>query len=271
MSATSRVLTGELVYFWLNNAAVCFAGEPIKVTLGLFSGEEDPFWLFKHGTALYENIKGPLENAIAKYLTYPNGPSVLGYGGFLVSTTSGPQVIVGPDTIELQKLLLQNIPENDLGKMLAINLLKEIEGQRKGLSKPLSIRRKKRYAPAYNPDYWNDKDRMKINNCYNYATNIESTTGKKARPGRESGNDFPKYLFTNDDVKNAAIGDKLAFVGEDEAKGKEVEAKGKEVEAKGKAFVIPEAHRQTGHLVALFVSDAVEIKGSKCIRILRCI
>ena len=235
------------------------------MTLLILSGEPDPAWNVPPGTLIYKNIKELLGDATRKGLTFKlsDAHSVLGYKGFLVTTKTSSQVIVGPSTIPLQELLLQTMPAKTLGEKVVGYLKTEIKGQSKtlegktGQDKPARMSRKKRLAPAYNADYWSHFSRILQNNCYNYATNIESTTDHVARPGRKSGTNLAANKYTGEQVKNAAVGDKLVAV--------------PVFDLENPGFTIPEAHRADGHLVALYVSKPFVKNGGKCIRVLRCI
>jgi hypothetical protein len=55
----------------------------------------------------------------------------------------------------------------------------------------------------FDPDYWNDPAHVRLNNCYNYATNHR--TGTRAQPGWASG--IQLHTFDCNEVTNAALAD----------------------------------------------------------------
>lgn len=78
-------------------------------------------------------------------------------------------------------------------------------------------------APPYEPQQWNDGSEIqRMNNCYNYACNIQNNTF--ARPGQGSDSPFPPPYnprtgmggYNCDDVSAAAIADGLVPVRRDE-------------------------------------------------------
>ncbi len=216
---------------------MCLA-EALKITLAIFSGRPDPKWVLQPNNQMYQNIRGRLDVARKKRLTYSeeNIPARLGYKGFLVGSAmmGKPELILGPNTVELQKLLLQTMPKDKSLYHIQGLLLKEIE---KGEA-PVKGR-KKRVAPDFNPAPWNAADKVTENNCYNYATNQQTDT--YAFPGRKSGFQLPDP-FNGPQVQQAAESDGL------------VTLKGDDVPNIGGPFVIPPAHQAAGHLVALVVS-----------------
>ncbi|KAL9957002.1 hypothetical protein ACROYT_G038579 [Oculina patagonica] len=213
--------------------------EAMNVTLAIFSGRRDPEWVLQPNNQLYQNIRGRLDAARKKRLTYSeeNMPARLGYKGFLVGSAmmGKPVLILGPYTIALQKLLLQTMPKEKSLYHFQGRLLKEIE---KGEA-PVKGR-KKRVAPDFNPAPWNAAHKVRLNNCYNYATNQQTDTF--AQPGRKSGNPLPDP-FNGPQVQQAAESDGL------------VTLKQQYVPIPGFPFVmIPPEHQNAGHLVALVVS-----------------
>ena len=88
------------------------------VTLAIYSGRPDPEWTVPSSHPKLEEIKQLLHNARSQGFTYEpwQMPARLGYKGFLVKdkTMSTPELIVGPDTLDLQKLLLETCPEDVL-------------------------------------------------------------------------------------------------------------------------------------------------------------
>lgn len=90
------------------------------VTLAIFSGRRDPEWTVPSSHPKLEEIKCLLHNARSQGFTYNprQMPARLGYKGFLVKdkTMSTPELIIGPETLDLQKLLLETCPEDVLSE-----------------------------------------------------------------------------------------------------------------------------------------------------------
>lgn len=105
----------------------------MKVTLGIFSGRPDPEWQVLTSDPNYKDIERLLEDARASGFIYRhvNMPSRLGYKGFLVLDTAKekaqPELIVGPQTVELQQLLLKTIPDGLLPKEFCKKISEEID------------------------------------------------------------------------------------------------------------------------------------------------
>ncbi|KAL9957003.1 hypothetical protein ACROYT_G038580 [Oculina patagonica] len=228
-----------------NESVVTAAGkqkipsEALKITLAIFSGLLDPEWVdLLPNNQLYQNIRGRLDAARKKRLTYSeeNMPARLGYKGFLVGSAlmSKPDLILGPNTVELQKLLLQAMPKDKSLYHIKGLPSKEIE---KGEA-PVK-RRKKREAPDFNPAPWNAANKVKLNNCYNYETNQQTDTC--AQPGDRIGNPLPRPFYDLQ-VQQAAESDGLVTLKEEYVP---------EIDG---TFVIPPAHKNAGHVVALMVS-----------------
>lgn len=115
-------------------------------------------------------------------------------------------LIVGPETKQLQLLLLQTSPESKVSKPLNKVVVEEIES---GNVKAVKRNRMKRYAPWYRPEKWNDGIHVLLNNCYNYASTIRTDTF--AQPGTASNTPFPWSGFTGADVRKSAEGDGCVF------------------------------------------------------------
>lgn len=130
-----------------------------------------------------------------------------------------PELIIGPNTAELQRLLLQTKPEDKRLNHIQSLLLRQIE---------------KKQFPA---GPWNEEDRLYSDNCYNYATNIRTATF--AQPGNGSNHPVAKPM-TDDILQQAAEADGLVTLQE-------------EPKLYG-PFYIPPQHAATGHLVSLVVS-----------------
>ena len=166
--------------------------------------------------------------------------SKLGYKGFIVRSAakSKPVLVLGPDTVELQKLLLQTMPADKNSKQFQKILLIEIEQSKS----PVTEKTVKRVAPDFYPLPWNTVFRVLLNNCYSYATNQPTDNIFLARPGRGSGFPLPLFGYTNQQVQQAAERDGL------------VTLQGHEIPDLYGTFNIPQEHMAAGHLVALFVS-----------------
>ena len=132
-------------------------------------------------------------------------PARLGFKGFVVEDTiKKPQkeLIVGPNTVRLQLLLLQTMPAGLLPSQIRQHIEKEIRSGK--VTADVGGKSAKRWAPPYYPYYWNlYKDK---NNCYNYATNTLSYT-QFAQPGRGSGRKFSR--INGPEVRDAAKRDGL--------------------------------------------------------------
>ena len=179
------------------------------VTLDTFSGVPDPQWVIREDNPKNSEIKRLVRSAPA--YTQENAPSKLGYQGIVVQEVKNgkkqpEKLIVGQETKDLQLLLLRTIPEGTkISTEIKTNAEKEI---RSGNVSPANLKRTKRYAPLYRPEYWNNAAHVRKNNCYNYASTNRTDTF--AQPGTGSGNPFP-YDFTAEDVKKAAEADGCTF------------------------------------------------------------
>ena len=139
---------------------------------------------------MFQNIKGRIDAARINGVIYKQEEleAKLGFKGFLVGFLEAAQLktelIVGPNTLELQKLLLQTMPDDmKLDKEL---LVKEIERGKAPVKG-----RKKRAAPVFNAAPWNAVNRVGLNNCYNYRTIKQTDT----QPGRAGGQPHPFPLL----------------------------------------------------------------------------
>lgn len=90
--------------------------------MAIFSGLPDPEWQVLTSDPNYKEIERLLEIARASGFIYRHKdmPSRLGYRGFLVLNTAKekaqPELVVGPQTVELQQLLLKTIPDGLFAK-----------------------------------------------------------------------------------------------------------------------------------------------------------
>ena len=98
--------------------------------MGIFSGRRDPEWSVPSSYPEFSEIKQALNDAKTQNFTYgpESMPSRLGYKGFLVKTTKRGklELIVGPETVKLQKLLLDTAPDGMLSQRIRNIVLKEI-------------------------------------------------------------------------------------------------------------------------------------------------
>ena len=160
-----------------------------------------------------------LQNAKNAKLTYRpvDMPARLGYKGFLVQNSMKKEsdLIVGLKTVTLQKLLLKTMPAGIISKAKLQSVSEEIN-QGKVYAK---VQTTKRFAPDYFPSSWNGiPDRLKNNNCYNYAN--DKATGTFAQPGRAHAlmtglvADIADYKLavTSKEVQEAAVNDSLQVV-----------------------------------------------------------
>ena len=105
----------------------------LKVTLGIFSGRPDPEWQVLTSDPNYKEIEQLLKIARASGFVYHERdmPSRLGYKGFLVLDTAKekaqPELIIGPQTVELQQLLLKTIPDGLLSKDICKKISEDID------------------------------------------------------------------------------------------------------------------------------------------------
>jgi hypothetical protein len=140
-------------------------------------------------------------------------PAQLGYKGFLLreSNQQSASLILGLKTKELQKNLLQTVPENRTSKVLIDKIGKVIEEGRvlpieKDSGKSITKRAAPHYAGA--SIIWNHNYARPRNNCYNYAN--DKVTNTFAQPGRGSGQaPITQATLTNDMVQTYAIRDGL--------------------------------------------------------------
>ena len=202
-----------------------------KVTLLIYSGLPDPVWTIGSQNKKFQQIKELLDDARAKGNTfgYKNIPPLLGFRGFLVqqSGAHGEELILGKETGDLQKLLLDTVPKESIKDNLRQKILQAIDlgavsprvpdaTQDSLASASSQVRSKedkggvgvpiKHYAPKYNPDRWNKiQVILQNNNCYNYAN--QKITNSFAQPGYASG--YYPYDITPEDLIKACESDGL--------------------------------------------------------------
>lgn len=105
----------------------------LSVCLAIFSGRRDPEWTVLSSNPKFEEIHKLLVDARTRGFTYRSErmPSRLGYKGFLVwdkdeSKITSSELIVGPETVKLQQLLLETIPDDVLPQGKRKGVLEEI-------------------------------------------------------------------------------------------------------------------------------------------------
>ena len=112
--------------------AFCYFTGDLKLTLGIFSGRPDPEWQVLTSDPNYKEIERLLEIARASGFIYrqKDMPPRLGYKGFLVHNTENQkaqsELVVGPQTVELQQLLLKTTPDGLLPKEFCKKISEEI-------------------------------------------------------------------------------------------------------------------------------------------------
>ena len=203
-----------------------------KVTLLIYSGLPDPVWTIGSQNKKFQQIKELLDDARAKGNTfgYKNIPPLLGFRGFLVqqSGAHGEELILGKETGDLQKLLLDTMPKESIKDNLRQKILQAIDlgavsprvpdATQDSLASASSQVPSKEdkggvgviqhYAPKYNPDRWNKiQVILQNNNCYNYAN--QKITNSFAQPGYASGYKPYPYPMTPGNVIKACESDGL--------------------------------------------------------------
>ena len=181
------------------------------VTLVVFAGRPDPQWLIglnntnSCGEYNCTEIQSHLTKARQSNYVYSHSciPLKTGYKGFLVQTEKeGEVLIVGPETVTLQLLLLESMPES-LKPTGALHQRIRSEIVSGTVSQDCT-----KYT--FHPAPWNtNENTRRLNNCYNYA-NIQ-ITNSYAQPGRGSGGPFFPWI-TPDAVRDAAVLDGLHVV-----------------------------------------------------------
>lgn len=175
-----------------------------KVTLSIYSGVPDPVWTVDSRHESFAKMKGHLQSArfAGRSYRHEHMPSNLGYRGFLVHAPDAkePELIVGQETKELQKLLLQTMPKGLISDALLQKILKGIESilmhrhpkdalHQHLLQATTSPEPIQHYAPVLNLDRWNSDPLIQgNNNCYNYAN--DKITNSFAQPGTGSGHPY---------------------------------------------------------------------------------
>ena len=190
------------------------------MTLAIYSGVPDPVWWVHTRHESFKRVKEHLHHARTTGKTYRRQqmPSILGYKGFLVHPPEAEEaeLVVGQDTKELQKLLLETMPEGKISHDLRQKILRAIEsGSVPHPGVPLADQSAlqaykpdeviQHYAPKLNLARWNTPCVQPYNNCYNYAN--DKITNSFAQPGTASGH--PYGQITADEMIRASESDGL--------------------------------------------------------------
>ena len=174
------------------------------------------------------------------------------------SGAHGEELILGKETGDLQKLLLDTVPKESIKDNLRQKILQAIDlgavsprvpdaTQDSLASASSQVRSKedkggvgvpiKHYAPKYNPDRWNKiQVILRYNNCYNYAN--QKITNSFAQPGYASGYKPYPYPMTPGNVIKACESDGLVKMDVDPS------------------APCPKAPPQPNCLIALFVAES---------------
>lgn len=227
--------------------------QDLKITLVVFSGVPDPQWKITQKSSYYRQIRNLYTTAKNWNDTYfpEQIPALLGYRGFLVKeagSRSTESLILGPNTTQLQKLLLRSMPVRiKLRPRFKAAISHAISDPEVLLTKITDFKERivKRVPPSWEEatTTWNNINATKNNNCYNYA-NDKMTSGRRtAQPGKGSGEVWGTTAaqITKNGVKEAA------------------ERDGLEVVPAGAGGGIPNIPRRSRyHLVALVVAPALD-------------
>ena len=227
------------------------------MTLAIYSGVPDPVWTIdprRHRN--FSEIKRHLQTARTEGKSYRHDhmPSIVGYKGLLVHPPKEKDAewVVGHETKELQKLLVETMPKGLIPDNLYQTILEAIESKSaplrtKSVSHKQALKEApitshkgdgkiQHYAPKLNLDLWNSTPTVQSrNNCYNYAN--DKITNSFAQPGTGSGLPYDRFHLTRKEILAASERDglvKLDVAPEDPC---------------------PKAPEQPNCLVALFVAE----------------
>ena len=180
------------------------------MTLAIYSGVPDPVWTVHPDHQNFPEIMAHLRRARNEGKSYRHDhmPSIVGYKGLLVHPPEAEdaELVVGHETKELQKLLVETMPKDLIPGTLHKKILKAIEStsvplqtksvpDKEGLKAPTTRHKGdgkiQHYAPELNLDLWNSTPTVQLrNNCYNYAN--DKITNSRAQPGTGSGAPFDR-------------------------------------------------------------------------------
>ena len=195
------------------------------MTLVIYSGISDPFWIVYPLHKNFKKITKHLQKARTEGKSYRHDrmPSIVGYKGFLVHPPEAKDAewVVGHETKELQRLLIETMPKGKIDPTLSTRILKAIESasvpletesvsREEALKAPITRHKVdgkiQHYAPELNLDLWNSNPTVQSrNNCYNYANN--KITNSFAQPGTGSG--APFQSLTTEEIRRASERDGL--------------------------------------------------------------
>ena len=144
------------------------------MTLAIYSGVPNPLWTVHSHHKNFEKTKSHLHSARTAGTSYhlEHMPSIVGYKGLLVHPPEAKEaeLVVGQETKELQKLLLETAPEGLLSDALRQKILQAIESTSVPLQTKSAPRQEvlqapitgdkfdgkiKHYAPKLNLGRWN--------------------------------------------------------------------------------------------------------------------
>ncbi|XP_052782365.1 uncharacterized protein LOC128218718 [Mya arenaria] len=197
-------------------------GVKYGVTMNVYSGRDNPSWVIDDKDPMYSQISWAVNSNPPTDLDDDH----LGYCGFTVQATNAlgqtAYKTVGRHTSRtIESMLLRSCPSSlQLSSGLMNHVTSGIMGQIR-VTKPqvakisvthnneednftIKIRqtiggRKKRQAAMcatrFAPENWNYAPVQRSNNCYNYATNIQTNTF--AQPGRASGRRYTRTTAAN--------------------------------------------------------------------------
>ena len=126
-----RTIAFGLLQLFLVVAVVFVVTGGITVTLEDYSGEFEPQWKILPSNPSYNKIEQLLGEARKHGFVYGSAamPARLGFKGFLLEDTKmkpKEELIVGPNTVPLQELLLQTMPAGLVSNSVRQIILKEI-------------------------------------------------------------------------------------------------------------------------------------------------
>ncbi|KAH3813599.1 uncharacterized protein LOC127836350 [Dreissena polymorpha] len=228
------ILLGFNLCVNLVQAAFANVGVKYQVTLNVFSGRENPEWEVDETNSMYQQLSWAVNSERPTDIDERH----MGYQGFVVRATNAhgqtAWKTVGRYTSRrIESILLKSCPSSvGLSPQLVNHVNAAILGQLPQTPQPktvskahvtynneedtisVSIRqhflvRRKRQAQMcatrFAPENWNYASVQRRNNCYNYATNMQTNTF--AQPGRASGRRYTQT--TPQDVYAASLRDGL--------------------------------------------------------------
>lgn len=175
------------------------------ITLLAYTGLRDPVWKIRQ--CVNSDIPYLLLQAKNCGHVYQHRciPPRTGYKGFLIQDTEGEQLIVGPETTQLQLLLLDTMPCElpPIGDYRQ-RIRSVIASGNVAADCSVAVNVSGNETEYCLPDDWNtDENITRKNNCYNYAATIVTNT--YAQPGSESGEIYSHV--SADAIRDAAVRD----------------------------------------------------------------